>query len=110
AGDAGLVTARSREHDERLRMLRHHGSRKTYFHEIVGYNSRLDELQAALLRVKLKHLERFNAARAGVARAYQEGLKGTDLVLPGEDPRGRHVWHQYTVRSEKRDALRSALE
>jgi len=110
AGDAGLVTARTREHDERLRMLRHHGSRKTYLHERVGYNSRLDELQAALLRVKLKHLERFNAARSAVARAYRAQLDVKGLTLPAEDPRGRHAWHQFTVRSERRDALRAALE
>jgi dTDP-4-amino-4,6-dideoxygalactose transaminase len=110
AGDAGLVTARTREHDERLRMLRHHGSRKTYLHERVGYNSRLDELQAALLRVKLKHLERFNAARSAVARAYRAQLDVKGLTLPAEDPRGRHAWHQFTVRSERRDALRAGLE
>ena len=110
AGDAGLVTARSPADAERLRMLRHHGSRKTYFHEIVGYNSRLDELQAALLRVKLKSLDRFNEARSRIARAYLKKLKGSSLKLPGEDPRGKHVWHQFTVRSGKRDAIRTALE
>ena len=110
AGDAGLVTARSPAHAERLRMLRHHGSRKTYVHEVVGYNSRLDELQAALLRVKLKSLDRVNEARARVARAYLENLQGSYLTLPREDPRGRHAWHQFTVRSGRRDALRTALE
>ena len=110
AGDAGLVTARDAGHAERLRMLRHHGSRQTYLHEVVGYNSRLDELQAAILRVKLKALDRFNAARARIARAYLEKLKGTALKLPSESPRGRHAWHQFTVRSGKRDAMRAALE
>ena len=110
AGDAGMVTARDAGHAEKLRMLRHHGSRRSYVHEVVGYNSRLDELQAALLRVKLKHLERFNAMRAGIAQHYCELLKGTKLKLPAEDPRGRHAWHQFTVRSRRRDALRAALE
>jgi dTDP-4-amino-4,6-dideoxygalactose transaminase len=110
AGDAGLVTARDPAHAERLRMLRHHGSRQAYLHEVVGYNSRLDELQAAILRVKLKALDRFNAARARVARAYLAQLKGTGLTLPAEDARGRHVWHQFTVRSTRRDALRAALD
>jgi dTDP-4-amino-4,6-dideoxygalactose transaminase len=109
AGDAGLVTARDPAHAERLRMLRHHGSRQTYLHEVVGYNSRLDELQAAILRVKLKALDRFNAARTRVARAYLEQLKGAKLTLPAEG-NGRHAWHQFTVRSRKRDALRKALD
>ena len=109
AGDAGLVTARDACHAERLRMLRHHGSRQTYLHDTVGYNARLDEIQAAILRVKLSQLERFNAARAGIARLYAEGLAGSALLLPEAHGRGRHVWHQYTVRSERRDALREAL-
>ena len=110
AGDAGMISARDARHAERLRMLRHHGSRQAYVHEVLGYNSRLDELQAAILRVKLGHLERFSAARAEVARLYCELLAGTPLLLPGEHGRGRHVWHQFTVRTEKRDALRAALD
>ncbi|MEW6687915.1 MAG: DegT/DnrJ/EryC1/StrS family aminotransferase [Pseudomonadota bacterium] len=110
AGDAGMVTAREARHAEQLRMLRHHGSRRSYVHDLLGFNSRLDELQAAILRVKLERLERFNAARAGIARRYRGLLAGADLELPAESPRGRHVWHQFTVRSERRDALREALE
>lgn len=110
AGDAGMITARDARHAERLRMLRHHGSRQAYLHEILGYNSRLDELQAAILRVKLRHLERFNAARAEIARLYRELLAGTPLGLPEAHSRGRHIWHQYTVRSGQRDALRAALD
>ena len=110
AGDAGLITARDPRHAERLRMLRHHGSRRSYLHDLLGYNSRLDELQAAILRVKLGHLDRFNAARAEIARWYGELLNKSNLKLPQANPRGRHVWHQYTLRSEKRDALRAALE
>jgi dTDP-4-amino-4,6-dideoxygalactose transaminase len=110
AGDAGMVTARDAGRAERLRMLRHHGSKGTYRHEIVGYNSRLDELQAAMLRVKLAHLERFNAARARIARAYLQQLKSAGLKLPAEDPRSKHAWHQFTVRSGRRDRLKAALE
>jgi dTDP-4-amino-4,6-dideoxygalactose transaminase len=110
AGDAGMITARDARHAERLRMLRHHGSRQAYLHETLGYNSRLDELQAAILRVKLRHLERYNAARAELARQYREGLQGLPLRLPAESGRGRHVWHQFTVRSERRDALKAGLE
>jgi len=107
AGDAGMITTSNKEHDETLRMLRHHGSRQTYLHERVGWNSRLDELQAAVLRVKLRHLDDFNAARRRVAQRYREKLRG--VQLPAEDARGRHVYHQFTIRSERRDAIREAL-
>ncbi len=110
AGDAGLVTTHDAAKAERLRMLRHHGSRRTYLHEILGYNSRLDELQATILRVKLAHLERFNARRAAIALRYRERLAPAALKLPVEHGRGRHVWHQFTVQSERRDALRAALD
>jgi dTDP-4-amino-4,6-dideoxygalactose transaminase len=109
AGDAGLVTAKQKKHDETLRMLRHHGSRQTYLHERVGWNSRLDELQAALLRIKLRKLDQMNAARRKVAAGYRERLAGTGLALPAEDRRGTHVYHQFTIRSAKRDAIREAL-
>jgi dTDP-4-amino-4,6-dideoxygalactose transaminase len=109
AGDAGLITTQSKKHDETLRMLRHHGSRQTYRHEVVGWNSRLDEVQAAVLRVKFVHLARFNDARTRVAKRYREKLKDLDVVLPAEHGRGRHAYHQYTLRSERRDALREAL-
>jgi dTDP-4-amino-4,6-dideoxygalactose transaminase len=109
AGDAGLMTAKSEEHAKTLRMLRHHGSRQTYLHDRVGWNSRLDELQAAVLRVKLKHLARFNEARRAVARRYREKLAGAAVILPAEHDRGTHVYHQFTIRSERRDAIREAL-
>jgi dTDP-4-amino-4,6-dideoxygalactose transaminase len=107
AGDAGMITTRNPDYEKTLRMLRHHGSRQTYLHERVGWNSRLDELQAAVLRVKLRHLEQFNAARRRVAQRYRDQLKG--VQLPAEDARGRHVYHQFTIRSERRDAIREAL-
>jgi dTDP-4-amino-4,6-dideoxygalactose transaminase len=109
AGDAGLVTTNNPQFDSVLRMLRHHGSRQTYLHERVGWNSRLDELQAAVLRVKLKHLARFNDARRAVALRYREKLAGAKVVLPVEHGRGTHVYHQFTIRSERRDAIREAL-
>ena len=107
AGDAGLVTAKQEKHDQMLRMLRHHGSRKTYLHERVGWNSRLDELQAALLRIKLRRLDELNAARRKVAARYRATLTGVEL--PVEDPRGTHVYHQFTIQSRNRDAIREAL-
>jgi dTDP-4-amino-4,6-dideoxygalactose transaminase len=109
AGDAGLITTKDKRHEETLRMLRHHGSRQTYLHERVGWNSRLDEIQAAVLRVKLKHLARFNEARRAVARRYRENLAGAKVILPAEHGRGTHVYHQFTIRSERRDAIREAL-
>ena len=109
AGDAGLITVKEKKQEETLRMLRHHGSRQTYLHERVGWNSRLDELQAAVLRVKLQHLARFNEARRGVARRYRERLAGANVILPAEHGRGAHVYHQFTIRSERRDAIREAL-
>jgi dTDP-4-amino-4,6-dideoxygalactose transaminase len=109
AGDAGLMTAKSDAHARTLRMLRHHGSRQTYLHERIGWNSRLDELQAAVLRVKLKRLEEFNKARRAVAKRYREKLVGANVILPAEHGRGTHVYHQFTIRSEKRDAIKEAL-
>ena len=108
-GDAGLVTTREARHDVRLRMLRHHGSRQTYLHEEIGYNSRLDELQAAVLRAKLPHLARFTAARQEHAARYRELLAGAKLQLPAAHGRGAHVYHQFTVRVQNRDAVRKAL-
>jgi dTDP-4-amino-4,6-dideoxygalactose transaminase len=109
AGDAGLITTREKKHEETLRMLRHHGSRQTYLHERVGWNSRLDELQAAVLRVKLEHLPRFTEARRAVAGRYRQKLAGANVILPVEHGRGTHVYHQFTIRAERRDAIREAL-
>ena len=108
-GDAGLVTAREAKHDAMLRMLRHHGSRVTYSHEVIGLNSRLDEMQAAILRVKLGHLARYTAARRAHAARYRELLAGAKLQLPAEHGRGGHIYHQFTVRLARRDEARKAL-
>jgi dTDP-4-amino-4,6-dideoxygalactose transaminase len=108
-GDAGLVTCRRQEHADALRMLRHHGSREPYLHQRVGWNSRLDEVQAAILRVKLVHFERFARSREQVAAAYREALRDAAVDLPEPHGRGRHVFHQYTIQSDRRDALRAGL-
>ncbi len=108
-GDAGLVTTREAKHDTMLRMLRHHGSRQPYLHEVIGLNSRLDEMQAAILRVKLKHLARFTAARRAHAARYRELLAGARLTLPAEHGRGTHIYHQFTLRLARRDAAKKAL-
>lgn len=108
-GDAGLVTTRDAALAERLKMLRHHGSRAAYQHEIVGYNSRLDELQAAILLTKCAHLDHFNASRRAHAAAYREALAGAPVVLPHEHGRGTHVYHVFCIRVARRDAVREAL-
>ncbi|MDQ1436731.1 MAG: hypothetical protein QOK43_360 [Acidimicrobiaceae bacterium] len=115
-GDGGLIATEDPEAARLLRMLRAHGSTQKYRNEILGYNSRLDELQAAFLRVKLRHVEDFNEGRRRVAASYNAALDGIDgVVLPTETPGGRHVFHQYTVRitgpaAGRRDAVAQALE
>ncbi|MGB4600674.1 MAG: DegT/DnrJ/EryC1/StrS family aminotransferase [Trichlorobacter sp.] len=107
-GDGGLVTCSTQEGAETLRMLRNHGSRVRYHHDAIGFNSRLDELQAAILRVKLRHIDRFNQERRRVAHRYSAGLK--DLVqVPHEDGKGVHVYHQYTLLTDQRDAVMARL-
>jgi dTDP-4-amino-4,6-dideoxygalactose transaminase len=109
-GDAGALTTDDPALAARVRSLRAHGSERKYIHTEAGLNSRLDELQAAILRVKLPHLERFNAARQAVARRYDAALAPVDGVTPPAQALGRsHVYHQYTCRSTRRDALTALL-
>jgi dTDP-3-amino-3,4,6-trideoxy-alpha-D-glucose transaminase len=110
-GEAGAVTTDDPEIDRRLRMLRNYGQQQRYVHEIVGVNSRLDELQAAFLRVQLARLEAGNEARRRLAARYGELLAGCpDLTLPTEANWGRHVYHLYVVRTPRRDGLQAALK
>ncbi len=119
-GDAGMVTTRHEDLAERARMLRAHGMRQRYYHDEVGWNSRLDTLQAAVLLVKLSYIDRWNQQRRELAQNYGElfqkaGLAewGTypehGIVLPYVEPRGTHVYHQYVVRVRRRDELRAFL-
>jgi dTDP-4-amino-4,6-dideoxygalactose transaminase len=117
-GDAGLLTTLSAEYDDRARMLRAHGMRRRYFHDEVGWNSRLDTLQAAVLEVKLRYLPQWNQQRRDRAARYDQlfrtaGLVGATtaqgIVLPFTDPRATHVFHQYVIRAPRRDALRQHL-
>src|SRR3989338_202341 len=111
-GEAGSITTDDDELAESMRQLREHGQVTRYYHPIVGYNARLDEIQAAVLRIKLKRLDRNNQRRRELARMYNELLAGVPGVTTPEDPGGdRHVWYVYAIRMAggKRDALREAL-
>jgi dTDP-4-amino-4,6-dideoxygalactose transaminase len=108
-GDAGMVVTSDAEVAERVRMLRTHGWRKKYSPEMTGYNSRLDELQAAILRVKLRHLDRWNERRRALATRYSARLDSIGVVVPGEASWARHVYHHYVVRVARRDAVQRQL-
>jgi dTDP-4-amino-4,6-dideoxygalactose transaminase len=120
AGDAGMVTTNSDELAERARMLRQHGMRRRYHHDEVGWNTRMDGFQGAILSVKLKYIDGWNSARRTVARRYRAMFAASGLaeagphpnrgiVLPHEVPGIHHVWHQYVIRTARRDALREFL-
>lgn len=122
-GDGGMVTTADDALAERVAKLRVHGGLKTYHHERVGTNSRLDALQAAVLRVKLPHVDRWAAARAENACRYHGLLKDVEeasamptdpgpagVRLPRAAPGAGHVWNQFTMRAERRDALRAHME
>jgi len=111
-GDGGLIATDDDEVAEKARMLRVHGSKKKYYNETVGYNSRLDEIQAAILRVKLPRIDQANEARRKAAHKYNELLKDIpEIITPYEDARAKHVYHQYTIRvlNGKRDGLQQCL-
>ncbi len=107
-GDGGLVTCATAELAEQVKVLRNHGSRVRYHHSVIGFNSRLDDIQAAILRVKLKRIDQFNTGRRRVAHLYSELLKDVAAV-PFEDGKGVHVYHQYTLLTDKRDAVMAGL-
>jgi dTDP-4-amino-4,6-dideoxygalactose transaminase len=108
-GDGGMVVTDDRNIAKRLEMLRNYGQKEKYHHQFRGYNRRLDTLQAAILRVKLKYLEKWNAARRWNAKLYQEALEGTGLITPQEAAGAESVWHLYVIRTENRDMLRENL-
>ena len=108
-GDAGAVTTNDDALADRLRVLRNYGSRVKYVNEVQGVNSRLDDIHAAVLRVKLRRLDEWNARRARVAKRYSDGLAGLPLNLPNVSWWADPAWHVYVVRSDERDALRTSL-
>lgn len=109
-GDGGAITTNDPELAERVRVLRNYGSRKKYYNEVRGYNSRLDEMQAALLRVKLACLDAWNERREKVAKRYLDGLQNVpDLTLPAVPPWASPVWHLFVIQHPRRDALQARL-
>jgi dTDP-4-amino-4,6-dideoxygalactose transaminase len=109
-GEAGMVVTNDEELAERVRLIRNHGQESRYSHSLVGYNGRLDEIQAAILRVKLRYLDEWNAHRRGNADVYNRLLSDMPVVRPVEAPYARHVYHLYVIRSPCREQIRSALE
>lgn len=109
-GDGGAVTTNNDELAEKVRLLRNYGSSRKYYFELPGFNSRLDEIQAAVLRVKLKYLDEWNERRRSIARRYVDALSGTSLVMPHNPSWSQPVHHIFVVCSKKRDALRTHLE
>ena len=108
-GDGGLVTTNDVDMARELKVLRNHGSRERYHHAVIGYNSRLDEIQAAVLRVKLRYIDDFNQARRRNAQAYRHYLQDVPVLTPSEESGRTHVYHQYTIRLEHRDKVQAAL-
>ncbi len=108
-GDGGMVTTNDDAAADTIRKYRNHGSSKQYYHDVIGFNSRLDELQAVILRVKLRHLDDYNANRLRVAQTYNRLLEASRFETP-EIPGDRdHIFHQYTVLCDGRDAVREAV-
>jgi dTDP-4-amino-4,6-dideoxygalactose transaminase len=108
-GDGGAVTTGNADLADRIRVLRNYGSRVKYVNEVEGVNSRLDPLQAAVLRVKLAHLDEWNARRRQIAALYDEGLRASGLALPHVPNWAEPVWHLYVVRAADRDGLQKRL-
>ena len=111
-GDAGMIVTKHEELADKMRVIRVHGSKPKYYHHVLGYNSRLDEMQAAILNVKFPHLNEWSEKRRAHASRYTEMLKaalGDRVVTPVEVEGNYHVFHQYTIRVEKRDELQKFL-
>jgi dTDP-4-amino-4,6-dideoxygalactose transaminase len=108
-GEGGAVTTSNSQYAQTIRRLRDWGTDRKYHHVLHGYNYRMEGFQGAILRVKLRHLEKWTEARRALARKYDELLSGSGLELPAEMPWARHVYHLYTLRVDDRDGLQAAL-
>lgn len=107
-GDGGAVTTNSKEHYDHLKMLRNYGQSKRYYHDIIGINSRLDEIQSAILGAQLPYVHEWNKRRREIARSYNEALKDV-VTVPHEAAYGQHVYHLYVIQTENRDAMQEYL-
>jgi hypothetical protein len=108
-GDGGMVVTNNKELSEKIRILRVHGAKPKYFHSIVGYNSRLDAIQAAILLVKLKYLDEWHKKRQERAKLYDQLFEDIPLVTPFVEEYNFHIYHQYTIRVKERDRLKEYL-
>jgi dTDP-4-amino-4,6-dideoxygalactose transaminase len=109
-GDGGIIITRNENLAKVIRLLRNHGSAVKYHHSILGYNSRLDEIQAAIVRVKMKKIEEFNNRRRINADLYRTFIKRNDVSFPIEMPDCKHIYHQFTIRSKNRDSIMDTLK
>ncbi len=109
-GDGGMVVTDHKPYYERLRLLRCYGEKRKYEHILKGWNSRLDEVQAAILRVKLKYLDQWNGERRKKALMYKRLLANVDVILPFEKEQARHVYHLFVIRAKRRNALQAFLK
>lgn len=104
-GDGGAIVTDSQEYYEKIKMLRNYGSRVRYYNDEVGVNSRLDEIQAALLSVRLAHLDELTRERKEIAQRYYDGIRNEKIILPSKREKCDHVFHQFVIRCKKRDEL-----
>ena len=109
-GDGGIILTNNKQIYEKILLLRDYGQKERYHHSILGFNSRLDEIQAAILRVKLKKLDEWNNLRRKNAKLYNELLENSNVITPIEKEYAKHVYHLYVIRSKKRDKLRQWLK
>ncbi|HZX09918.1 MAG TPA: DegT/DnrJ/EryC1/StrS family aminotransferase, partial [Acidobacteriota bacterium] len=109
-GDGGMVVTQNKNLYQKLSMLREYGQKRKYYHQIKGYNSRLDTLQAAVLSVKLPYLDKWNESRRSSAHLYTNLLSDFKVITPEEAPLCKHVYHLYVIRTSKRNELKEYLE
>ena len=109
-GDGGAIVTNNPEIDRAMRMYRNYGSEVRYYNKVVGANSRLDEIQAGLLRVRLKHMEELNAEKERICKKYLEEIKNPDIELPKTREKCTHIWHQFVIRTKRRDELQAYLK
>lgn len=110
-GDAGAITTNNKKYSDKVALFRNYGERKKYMNDLIGYNSRLDELQAAFLSVRLKNINKYNLAKQKIANYYLNNLRGIgDLILPVTEKKATHVYHVFCIRTKRRDELKKYLQ